>query len=66
VQGTIKSFDAATRTGSLLTDASDEIVIDEQSADPDVLLLRIGQRVRFTVESTDAGTVARDVHLVTF
>ncbi len=67
MQGTIKDFDEATRTGSLLTDTSEEIAIDEQSlADPSILLLRIGQRVKFTVETTDAGTVARSLHLVTF
>jgi cold shock CspA family protein len=67
VQGTIKIFDEDTRTGSLLTDTSDEIAIDEQSlADPSILLLRIGQRVKFTVETTDAGAVARGLHLVTF
>ena len=67
VQGTIKSFDTTSRTGSLLTDDRTEIAIDEGSlADPAILLLRIGQRVRFEVEVTNGGSVARALHLVTF
>jgi len=66
VQGTIKSFDASSRTGSLLTDDRTEIAIDDRSlADPSILLLRIGQRVRFEVEAADEGAVARGLHLVT-
>jgi hypothetical protein len=67
VQGTIKSFDTNNRTGSLLTDDRTEIAIDERSlADPSILLLRIGQRVRFEVEAVDGSTVARGLHVVTF
>jgi 2-phospho-L-lactate guanylyltransferase len=66
VQGTVKTYDTNTRTGSLLTDDSAEIAIDERSlGDPPARFLRIGQRVRFDVEAAAEGTVARDLHLVT-
>jgi cold shock CspA family protein len=68
VQGTIKHYDEAARTGVLLTDDRTEVAIDERSvADPFVHTLRIGQRVRFELTPTDDGAaVARGLHLVTF
>jgi hypothetical protein len=66
VQGTIKHYDDVSHRGSLLTDDRTEIAIDERSADPSLLLLRIGQRVRFEVEAAEGGSVARGLHLVTF
>jgi cold shock CspA family protein len=65
-QGTIKDFDEANRTGTLLTDGRSEVAIDERSLDgSDVLTLRIGQRVKFEVEERDGGAVARSLRLVT-
>lgn len=68
MQGTIKQYDGAGHTGSLLTDDKTEIAIDERSfGDSPIRMLRIGQRVRFDVETRDGGVgVARDLHLVTF
>jgi cold shock CspA family protein len=67
VQGTIKTYDTNTKTGSLLTDDRTEIEIDDRSfADATVRFLRIGQRVRFEVERGDERAVARKLHLVTF
>ena len=67
MQGTVKTYDTNTRTGSLLTDDGTEIAIDERSfGDPSARFLRIGQRVRFDVETAAEGTVSRDLHLVTF
>ena len=68
MQGTIKHYDEAGRTGVLLTDDRTEVSIDERSlGDAFIRSLRIGQRVRFEVERTDEGAaVARDLHLVTF
>jgi cold shock CspA family protein len=64
VQGTIKTYDTGTRTGSLLTDDHTEITIDDRSfGDSALRFVRIGQRVRFEVE--EGGTVARALHLVT-
>lgn len=68
MQGTIKHYDGVGRTGVLLTDDRTEVSIDDRSlADAFIHSLRIGQRVRFEIERTDAGgAVARDLHLVTF
>ena len=67
MQGTVKTYDTNTRTGSLLTDDRAEIAIDERSfGDPPARFLRIGQRVRFDVETAAGGRVARDLYLVTF
>ena len=67
MQGTVKTYDTNTRTGSLLTDDRAEIAIDERSfGDPPARFLRIGQRVRFEVETASDGAVARELHLVTF
>ncbi|HET9671449.1 MAG TPA: hypothetical protein VFQ40_01200 [Actinomycetota bacterium] len=65
-QGTIKDFDEASRTGTLLTDDRNEIAIDAASLEGSGLLtLRIGQRVRFETEEGDTGTVARGLRIVT-
>ncbi len=67
MQGTIKSYDQASKTGVVVTDDRTEIAIEDGSlADPSILFLRMGQRVRFDVESGDTGDVARALHLVTF
>ena len=67
MQGTVKTYDTDSRTGSLLTDDRAEIAIDERSfGDPPARFLRIGQRVRFEVERGDDRAVARGLYLVTF
>lgn len=67
MQGTIKDFDEATRTGSLLTDDRAEVGIDARSGDEEQYrMLRFGQRVRFDVEEVDGQRVARSLRLVTF
>jgi cold shock CspA family protein len=49
-QGTIRSFDPATRSGSLLDDALSELRFSGRAMQASGLReLRIGQRVRFTV-----------------
>ena len=66
-QGTIKDFDEAARTGTLLTDDRAEIAIDGASLEGSgILTLRIGQRVKFETEEHDGGRVARSLRLVTF
>lgn len=66
MQGTIKDFDEATRTGSLLTDDRAEIAIDRRSIETDTIrMLRIGQRVAFEVAEDDGRAVARGLHIVT-
>jgi cold shock CspA family protein len=66
VQGTIKTFDDTTRTGSLLTDDRTEIAIDERSATPMIRTLRPGQRVIFDTTDETGTVVARSLRVVTF
>ena len=66
-QGTIRDFDEKDRTGSLLTDARTEVVIDADSLDASgILTLRIGQRVKFETEERDGARVARSLRIVTW
>jgi 2-phospho-L-lactate/phosphoenolpyruvate guanylyltransferase len=66
-QGTIKEFDEETRSGTLLTDARNEIGIDGGSIEGSgIRTLRIGQRVKFETEEVDGRRVARTLRLVTF
>jgi 2-phospho-L-lactate guanylyltransferase len=51
-QGTIRNFDTAARTGSLLDDQLDEFRFGARAVQASGLReLRIGQRVRFTLDS---------------
>jgi len=66
-QGTVKSYDAETRTGSLLTDTRDEITIDAGSAEgAGIRYLRVGQRVKFEIADEGGKKVARTLRIVTF
>lgn len=66
-QGTVMSYDIPSRTGSLLTDARDEIAIDAGSAEgAGIRYLRIGQRVKFEVADEGGKKVARTLRIVTF
>ena len=66
-QGTVMSYDIPTRTGSLLTDARDEIAIDAGSAEgAGIRYLRIGQRVKFEIADEGGKKVARTLRIVTF
>jgi len=66
-QGTIKEFDLAGVTGSLLMDDRTEVAIDATSLERSgILTLRLGQRVAFDLEEAESGPVARGLRLVTF
>jgi cold shock CspA family protein len=66
-QGTIKDFDAAAVTGSLLMDDRTEVAIDRTSLEGSgILTLRLGQRVSFELAEVDGTPVARGLRLVTF
>ena len=66
-QGTVKSYDAESRTGSVLTDAEEEIAIDAGSLEGGGMrFLRLGQRVRFEVADEGGRKVARTLRMVTF
>lgn len=65
-QGTIKAFDAQTRTGSLLLDDGTEIPIGADAFDASgLLLLRFGQRVRFELQGTGDQARLTSIDLVT-
>lgn len=64
-QGTIKDFDLASHTGSLLLDNADELPIDAETfANSGLLELRLGQRVRFTLEGDGDNRRVRNLQLV--
>jgi cold shock CspA family protein len=66
-QGTIRDYDAASRTGSLLMDDATEVHIDATSVEgAGIIDLRIGQRVRFDLVDDGARKLARTLRLVTF
>jgi cold shock CspA family protein len=65
-QGTIKDFNIAERTGSLLTDTEEEIAIDRASLEgAGIRYLRVGQRVKFEVSDEGGRKVARTLRIVT-
>ena len=66
-QGTIKDYDDEGKTGSLLMDDRREVAIEATSVgDEAIRTLRIGQRVKFDLDETGDGLVARDLRIVTF
>jgi cold shock CspA family protein len=66
VQGTIKDFNVGERTGTLLTDAQEEIAIDRGSLEGGgIRYLRVGQRVKFDVAEEGGHKVARTLRIVT-
>jgi len=65
-QGTIKDYDGAGRTGSLLMDDRSEVAIDATSLEGAGLrTLRIGQRVKFDLAEEAGRKVARSLRIVT-
>ncbi|HYF11481.1 MAG TPA: hypothetical protein VEC09_04195 [Actinomycetota bacterium] len=65
-QGTVKTFDDGSRSGSLLLDDASEVTIDAASLEgAGVRYLRIGQRVRFDLIDESGRRVARTLRLVT-
>lgn len=53
-QGTVRRFDPATRTGTLLDDRLRELRYDQETFDASGLMeLRVGQRVRFELEGDE-------------
>jgi len=65
-QGTIKDFDDATRSGTLLMDDRTEVQIDASSVEgAGIITLRIGQRVRFDLADESGRKVARTLRVVT-
>ena len=66
-QGTVKHFDIATKTGTILLDDQAELPLDAESFWASGLLeLRLGQRVRFEVEGSGDDQRVRQLNLVSF
>ncbi|HVM15185.1 MAG TPA: hypothetical protein VM287_12790 [Egibacteraceae bacterium] len=64
-QGTVKHFDVETSTGTVLLDNQDELPIDAETfAASGLLELRLGQRVRFQIETEDDRQRVRGLNLV--
>lgn len=66
MQGTVKTYDPATRSGVILDDAKNEFRFDQQSFWGSGLReLRLGQRVKFNAEGEGPDRVIRDLTIVT-
>jgi cold shock CspA family protein len=64
-QGTIRSFDHETRSGSLLDDGLRELHYDAEAFRAAGLMeLRIGQRVRFQLEGSEDEPTVTHLNLV--
>ena len=65
-QGTVKAFDAKTRTGSLLLDDGTELPLGADVFDRSgLLVLRFGQRVRFNLAGAGEQAHVASIDLVT-
>ena len=64
-QGTIKEFDTATKSGTVVLDNQEELPIDAETFRASGLLdLRLGQRVRFVIEGDGEDRRVRELNLV--
>ena len=67
VQGTVRSFDAAVRGGTVILDDGTTLRFDSHAFDFGGLrLLRPGQRVRLRVETIEGASVVTALTLATF
>ncbi len=66
-QGTIKDYDDADRSGTLLMEDRTEVAIDAASTEgAGIRTLRLGQRVIFDLVDEGGRKLARGLKLVTF
>jgi 2-phospho-L-lactate/phosphoenolpyruvate guanylyltransferase len=66
-QGTVKTFDPQTGSGSLLLDSQEELTFDAQTfARSELEELRLGQRVRIEITGQGEDRRISDVALVSF
>lgn len=64
-QGTVRHFDPATRSGTLLDDTLRELPFDAEAFRAAGLMeLRIGQRVRFELAGEDDAPIVEELNLV--
>jgi cold shock CspA family protein len=67
MQGTVKSYDEATRSGTLLADDGTEFEMDATSfKGGNLRLLRSGQRLDFDVVEESGRSLARSLKIPTF
>lgn len=65
-QGTIKTYDPATRSGTILDDAKGEFAYGPESfSESGVREFRLGQRVKFNLEGEGDKAKIRELTLVT-
>jgi cold shock CspA family protein len=66
LQGTVKSFDAATRQGVVLTDDRVEYAVPPEAfAKSGLLRLTLGQRVKFRVDGSGSDARVTYVNILT-
>lgn len=66
-QGTIRTYNAQSRSGLILDDAKNEIAFDQDSfRETGMREFRIGQRVRFKVEGEGPRRKVRELTIVSF
>lgn len=65
-QGTVKTYDRETRSGTLLLDDETEVGYDRGSLEGSgIRSLRIGQRVKFDLAEQEGKKTARSLRIVT-
>ena len=66
-QGTVKYFDSATKTATIVLDDQTELPVDTETfVSSGLLELRLGQRVRFEIDGSGDGRRVRDLNLISF
>lgn len=66
-QGTVKAYNAQSRSGLILDDANHEIPFDQEAfKTTGIREFRIGQRVRFKLEGDEHRPKVRDLTIVSF
>jgi cold shock CspA family protein len=66
-QGTIRTYNAKSRSGLILDDAKNEIPFDHQAfRNTGIREFRIGQRVKFNLEGDRSRPKVRDLTIVSF
>jgi cold shock CspA family protein len=66
-QGTIRTYNAQSRSGLILDDAKKEIPFDYQAfRNTGIREFRIGQRVKFNLEGDQSRPKVRDLTIVSF
>ena len=66
-QGTIRSYNAQSKSGLILDDSKNELPFDHQAfRNTGIREFRIGQRVKFNLEGDSSRPKVRDLTIVSF